>query len=254
LNCELPELFGALAIKRVELIGVEHTSRPWNNRNSLGIIVRAILKIRKIKWVAVSNHLSIWPNVEVPDFVIPNPLTSFLDTKYFEPVEHIQRLIFIGRLSIEKNPALALEIAEDSQLPLHIFGDGTLRQSLVEKSEQMQGQVTFHGQVSNPWIHVCSGDLLLVTSLYEGDGLVLLEGLAMGVPMLVSKISDLERFELPNQNYCKDSQEYKKRIADYKENLAGLQVPRAVSSRITSPREMAEIGQNWVTLLKSQAL
>ena len=252
LNCELPELFGALAMKRVELIGVEHSSRAWNKRNSIGKTVRAILKFRKIKWVAVSNHLSIWPNHEVPDFVIPNPLTSFLETKHLEPKENLQRLVFIGRLTYQKNPALALEIAEISQLPLHVFGDGILRQNLLERSKQMQAQVTFHGQVTNPWAHIRSGDLLLVTSDYEGDGLVLLEGLAMGVPLLVSKIKDLERFELPKENYCKEAKDFKERIAKYQNNLTGLQVPKAVSWEITSQRELPQIGKKWVNLLNGQ--
>jgi CDP-glycerol glycerophosphotransferase len=164
----------------------------------------------------------------------------------------LHRLVFIGRLSSEKNPTLALEIAEIAQLPLHIYGDGVLRQNLLERSKQMQVQVVFQGQVKNPWAHIRSGDLLLITSDYEGDGLVLLEGLTVGVPMLVSKIEDLERFELPKENYCKKAQDFKERIAEYQNNLIGLQVPKAVSKAITSQRELTQIGQNWINLVKGQ--
>ena len=55
LNCDLPELFGALTLSRVKLIGVEHANFPWENRKQFGRVVRGILRRRKTIFTSTKN-------------------------------------------------------------------------------------------------------------------------------------------------------------------------------------------------------
>ena len=74
LNCDLPELFGTTLRRGIKLVAVEHTSKPWVRRKLLGRIVRKILKMKSLTWIAVSAHLTIWPEKSIPNRVIPNPI------------------------------------------------------------------------------------------------------------------------------------------------------------------------------------
>ena len=56
-NCELPELLIALTRTKSEIFVVEHASDPWRGRKFIGLIIRAILIAKKVKWVAVSRDL-----------------------------------------------------------------------------------------------------------------------------------------------------------------------------------------------------
>ena len=61
LNCDLTEFLASFCIGLGQLVGVEHSSRPWDKRKRIGQLTRKILKLRQIKWAAVSDVLSIWP-------------------------------------------------------------------------------------------------------------------------------------------------------------------------------------------------
>lgn len=48
LNCELPELFGSLTRFKGKIICVEHTTKPWIGKRSLGRIVRTLLHLKNV--------------------------------------------------------------------------------------------------------------------------------------------------------------------------------------------------------------
>ena len=55
LNCELPELYGAMLSHKCKIICVEHTTKPWKGKKILGIFVRLLLRFKKVDWVTVVN-------------------------------------------------------------------------------------------------------------------------------------------------------------------------------------------------------
>lgn len=111
--------------------------------------------------------------------------------------------------------------------------------------------VGFLGRVDNPWLEVVPGDLLIVTSMSEGDGLVVIEGLQYGIPMLLIDIPDLRRFNFPDRNYCTDLQDFVDRINSFKENLSALKIPSIVADEILSSRSLAAVGNTWEKFLNS---
>ena len=255
LNCDLPELFGALLLSRRQLIAVEHINRPWITRLTLGRIVRQILRFRKVKWVAVSAHLSIWPNGEIPDSVVLNsilpisiPLNSKLNATYSN---EIRRLFFVGRLAPQKRPDWILEIGRQANLPMEVIGEGLLRESLEERARQLELTVNFRGQITHVWEQVKDGDLLIVPSEYEGDGLVVIEGIQQGLPILLADIPDFRRFGLPEKNYCKDVNDFVKKIDSFRTNQVELLVPEEISKSILASRSMMTVGNMWEDYLNS---
>lgn len=255
LNCDLPELFGALLLSRRQLIAVEHINRPWISRLTLGRIVRQILRIRKVKWVAVSAHLAIWPTGEIPDSVVLNsistmgmPLNSKSNPRYSN---EIRRLFFVGRLAPQKRPDWLLEIGRLTKLPLEVIGEGLMRESLEERARQFEVKANFRGQITHVWEQVEDGDVLIVPSEYEGDGLVVIEGIQQGLPMLLADIPDFRRFGLPDKNYCKDVDDFSKRIDSFRTNQVELLVPEDISRSILASRSIMAVGNMWENYLNS---
>ena len=256
LNCDVPELLGALLLGKHNKVVVEHASQPWGTRKSIGRIVRIILKFRGARWVAVSSHLRIWPNNRTPDIWINNAITQKRDETKTQADEKqtgfdhkISRLVYIGRLSKEKQPEWVLEIAKQTGLPGIFFGEGRLRDSLSIESSQAGVLTQFPGFVTNPWDSIAPGDLLIIPSVFEGDGLVLVESLAHQVPLLVNAIPDLLRFDLPERNYCDSPSQFIQRITDYSEKLLDLRVPNDVSLKILNQRPPGKVAGKWIDFL-----
>ncbi len=251
LNCDLPELFGAVTQGTQKVIVVEHTSRPWSQRRLLGLLTRSLLRFRKSIWVAVSADLTIWPFGFKASSVLVNPIVFGLMSKIDTHKIDILRLVFIGRLSPEKRPELALQIAQVTNLPLVVIGDGPLREDLAKIATLNSKGVEFLGRIENPWSEFRLGDLLLVTSEYEGDGLVVIEGLHGNVPMLLSDVPDFHRFEFPDRNYCKTVEEFVNKIDTFRGELNQLMIPPELSQKILEARSLVAIGNLWEDLLKS---
>jgi len=120
------------------------------------------------------------------------------------------RLLFVGRVRVEKGIMILLKALdllthaegwirnEQKSLSLHIFGDGDkvymseLQDFLRER--QLTSVVTFHGIVSQDELieQYDRADILLVPSLWqEPFGLVVLEAMARGLPVIASKTGGL---------------------------------------------------------------
>ena len=195
LNCDIPEFLGSLSMGKHKLIAVEHATFPWINRIRLGKVTRKILSARNTKWVAVAKHLNIWGTQALPDITIGNAIVTPKINKS-KSNGKIKRLNYVGRLSNEKQPLWALEIAQRVDLPIRIFGEGLLKKQLQDFGTKNCIDGQFAGFVSNPWEFFETGDLLIVPSSFEGDGLVLVEALSNRIPLIANDIPDLRRFNL----------------------------------------------------------
>jgi len=251
LNCDLPELFGVFISTPAKLIAVEHVNRPWVTRTHLGKVVRKLLKYRGLVWAAVSSHLRIWPDNHNPVAVLINPIVPWRvipisDSSKTSPLES---LIFIGRLAPQKRPEWLLEIAFLTDFPMRIIGEGPLSENLKEKATAKMLNINFEGQIEQPWSSVSSGDLLIVPSEYEGDGLVVIEGLGQGIPMLLADIPDFRRFNFPDRNYCKDAKDFAIKIREYSNHINDLKIPKELRDKILAARSLEVVGNSWEEFL-----
>jgi glycosyltransferase involved in cell wall biosynthesis len=252
LNCDIPEFLGSLTIGKHKLIAVEHATFPWLNRIQLGKLTRKILGARATKWVAVSDHLSIWGLNSVPDISICN--ATFLPEIDRHPSSgKINRLNYVGRLSKEKQPLWALKIAEQTKLPIRIYGDGLLKSELQEYASKNKIESDFAGFVSNPWTFFGEGDLLIVPSSFEGDGLVLVEAMVNQIPVIANDISDLRRFNLEDSNYAATIEDFSNLIIDNFARIEHFLPNEALVSKILKERDPIKVAQKWNDFLNSLA-
>ena len=71
----------------------------------------------------------------------------------------------------------------------HVIGDGPERRALVNRAEQAQLNVVFHGTLPHDQAMQClaGSDMLLHPSSYETFGIVLAEAMAVGVPVIATR-------------------------------------------------------------------
>ena len=111
--------------------------------------------------------------------------------------------------------------------------------------------INFRGQIRDPWGAIEDGDLLIAPSEYEGDGLVVIEGMQKGLPMLIADIPDFRRFGLPEANYCKSTEDFILSINRFGANISALLVPNNISTQILAARSPEAVGDKWEEFLNS---
>lgn len=103
-------------------------------------------------------------------------------------------LCSVGRLCHQKGYDLLLDdlakVKERRQdFHMYFIGDGPDRQRLTEQAERLglTGYVTFLGNQTNPFNYMDRMDGFVLTSRYEGQGMVIWEAKALGLPLYISK-------------------------------------------------------------------
>lgn len=107
-------------------------------------------------------------------------------------------ILYVGRLDPEKGVSVLLDALTRTSLPafkLLIAGQGALQESLNQRvtAGKLEDKVVFLGYVENPVLanlYACA-DILACPSLYEPFGMVALEGMLQGVPVIASNVGGL---------------------------------------------------------------
>lgn len=248
LNCELPELYGALLRYKGKIICVEHTSKPWAGKFLLGAITRSILKIKRSEWVTViDKKRKVWMGGVVVAH-IPNPYHERLSKN--RPTGQESTLTFIGGLKQNKHPEWVIETGLELNLPVQIFGDGVLRSELENKYLKYSSQAKFFGFQSDPWNLVSSKSLVIVPSDYEGDGLVVVEAAISGNPLLLRDNKDLRRFGFNDKHYFKNLEDL---ILVVKQNFGtrfqNLVVSPSKTNELLVSRSLQKVTNEWLNLI-----
>ena len=108
-------------------------------------------------------------------------------------------LVNVGRFSHQKNQAFLLHLlAKNKALHLLLVGDGELRYELQSQIAQLgiQDRVHVTGEVTSAEVNafVACSDVFVLPSLFEAVGMVVLEAMALGVPVLASDIPSSHEF------------------------------------------------------------
>lgn len=108
-------------------------------------------------------------------------------------------VLYVGRLVYEKGPHLLLEAASRlrrGDLKFLIVGDGSMKPYLVELSSRLgiSDKVYFLGHVQDDVLHALYrlASVAVFPSLYEPFGIVALEAMGTGVPVIVSATGGLD--------------------------------------------------------------
>ena len=99
-------------------------------------------------------------------------------------------IVSVGRLSEQKDHKTFIQalgiVNERSYVRAIIIGEGILMNSLTELSDKMgiKDRVDFIGNKSNPFPYIAKSDLFVCSSMYEGLSNVILEAMALGIPVI----------------------------------------------------------------------
>lgn len=106
------------------------------------------------------------------------------------------RFVSVGRLSGEKAQhrmieAIAALRAQGQAVELVLIGDGPLREDLeaAARAARVTDHVIFAGHRANPFAIMARCDCFVLSSDYEGQPMVLLEALSLGLPIIATDIA-----------------------------------------------------------------
>lgn len=216
-------------------------------RHSSDVVNRVLPGKRAASTILVANDRSRRALSSLPDSVrIVELVENGIDLSRWKVRERAAdskplRLAFVGRLVDWKAVDLLLEaiarIPNTSAWVLEIYGDGPERARLEQQCRELhlEAVVTFHGFVPQCDIAQQLGecDVLVLPSLYECGGAVVLEAMALGLPVIASNWGG---------------------PADYLDQSCGILIPvesrdsfvvaleRAIAMLVASPELRAQLG------------
>lgn len=115
------------------------------------------------------------------------------------------RLLFVGRLSIQKDPLLAVQSLAriaDHRWTLDVIGEGPLGAEMRAAASGLEGRIRWRGWLPEEGVRalMARADALLMTSRQEGLPMAAVEALWHGLAIVGSNIGGLADVILPNQN------------------------------------------------------
>jgi colanic acid/amylovoran biosynthesis glycosyltransferase len=167
----------------------------------LARLVPALRLVRAISWhsrsiVMLHTPPETWPRIRAaPLGIEPERFPVVPFREHPEPFT----LTYVGRLAPEKGQRLLLEAAKKLRdqgrtIRVILIGDGPSRAELEQwTAASMSGAVTFEGWVDHHRLMECyrQTDAFVLTSLYEGIPVVLMEAMAMEIPCVAPRITGI---------------------------------------------------------------
>lgn len=111
---------------------------------------------------------------------------NYVDTDAFGPSNasgRLERVVYVGRLSPEKNLGMAIRACQKSHIGLDIIGEGSERPYLEDIVREIDADVRWLGVVTNDQLpQILAGyKYFILPSLWEGMPKALLEAMASGL-------------------------------------------------------------------------
>lgn len=250
-HCELPEflvIWGTIGLK-CEIRITQHSMQPYQGwLRPVGYLTRWFGRLRKVHWFAPAMIKRIALNRALAR-VLPNPVTVSVSdgsrylADWIDPVP-----TFIGRMHPEKNPQLALDVAARAGYTNFIFyGKGPLQDHLNVPTDM---NVQYKGFVTDPWKSLIDGSIILITSLHEADGLVIIEAIMTGTPLLVLNFPGLERKNLPRNSFCESIEEMESKLILLRRNInyANSLVDKGLSHDLSLNRAPSTLANLYLSL------
>lgn len=152
------------------------------------------------------QHLAI--STGIVDQLVSIGVSTKKIYKIYNPVErqpsvisvskdNIRRIIYVGRLTYygQKNLQLLINslanLPQDKKYKIDFYGDGDDALKIKKLCMDILSEnitVYWHGWVADPWDSITEADILVLSSTYEGFGMVLAEAISRGLPVVSTDV------------------------------------------------------------------
>ena len=190
----------------IPVISHLHHNAPWLQKYCLKSILYGLSCLRYKKIITVSECVFdeyIFGKIFLKKLkVIANPVNieAIIDRSTAYEYNDSFDICFCGRLSQPKNPLMFLDIIKSiikqhPNLKAVMIGDGELRKVVENRLDELdlKKNVKLLGFVDNPYPIIKNCKVMCMPSAWEGFGLVAVEALALGVPVVCSGVGGLSK-------------------------------------------------------------
>ena len=194
-------LLAACSTNQIKVFSHLHNNVPWMKKCTPKSMLFYMIHKRIYKYLAVSESVfkESWfgDKLKKKGVVIGNPI-SVNDIKQRQNEYIPTQILFVGRLTDQKDPIKFLSIIKqivNDGIPIGaiMLGKGELYDNCKDYIEEhgLQKHVQMLGFVDNPNDYMGSDGILVVPSKWEGFGLVAVEALCFGMPVVSTTVGGL---------------------------------------------------------------
>lgn len=198
----------SLLKKKAKLIVHLHNNAPWLKKINLYSLVYLYTVKRADSVIVVSksiiNEFSLKKFINKKIIDLGNPVDRSKVLKNIESIQSCESkkydICCVARLSRAKNPIrflqIILEIKKSNPSIKAVWvGDGEMLEDIQNKCKDLglKNNIDYVGFKSNPYSYMNDSKIFMLTSDWEGYGLVAFEALSLGLPCIVSNVGGLPK-------------------------------------------------------------
>jgi len=217
LHAHLPraELIASLAIHKLPLVISRHNAERFMPKAPAWLSRKVSRFVVKKSSARIAISLCVNQFIESSGESVPGYSFSTVHYGYeFDKDKTVKKksqfgpmqLIAIGRLVPQKDyvtllTAMSMLKNENLNFRLTVLGEGPLEEELKILTESLgiSDSILWLGKVENVFDFLMNSDLFILSSIYEGFGMVILEAIDAGVPIICSNIATFK--EILGSNY-----------------------------------------------------
>lgn len=216
-------IISSVASGKIPVISHIHNNSPWIKTLCVRSLAYGLscFKYRKMLGVSPSvfDEFVFGKRFRKKEIVVGNPVDTSRTRGLAEEAEDKRGfdVVALGRLSEAKDPLrfveLIKELSQIRRVDAVMIGDGELRAEVENKikAEGLEQSITLAGFMENPYGILKNSRVLCMTSSWEGYGLVAVEALALGKPVVATPVGGIPTILTENGKegkLCRDNREF----------------------------------------------
>ena len=199
-------IISSLCFSKAKIISHIHNNSPWIKKRGIYsyVFLFSCLRCKKVFTVSDSIEKEYVFSKYIKNKIdcIGNPIDINKIKKLADAYNINERydMIFLGRLTEAKNPELLIKIIENlvakkPSIKIAIVGEGDkfLETKAILENKSLIKNVKMYGFVENPYPILKNSKILCLPSKWEGYGLVAVEALSLGIPVVCSGAGGLKK-------------------------------------------------------------
>jgi len=205
-------IIGAIVKEDAKLISHLHNNYIWARRYNAKTLLFSIFINRMDSIVVVSKSVleeNIYYKKMLPKTVV---IQNCIDLQKIYNIQNPKKdrnidVVFVGRLTEQKDPLAfitCIDILKNEGIKLKagIVGDGELENSCIREIQRLglENEIIMHGFQPNPYKFMADSKVIILPSKWEGFGLVTMEAMSLGVPVVCTGVGGLKEFVVDGEN------------------------------------------------------